>query len=124
MKVMKKVKILITSVLFCAMGYTGYIAYERMTMSEAEKFMLANVEALTRDESTSSLWFREDKDCVYTYTGSANKSISISIGSQVISGKFDQNGVFTYTVKDGKTHCTAGGHEQCSARYCPVAIRL
>lgn len=43
-------------VLFCAMGYVGYTAHERMTMSEAEKFMLANVEALTNleDENPSN----------------------------------------------------------------------
>jgi hypothetical protein len=29
MKVMKKVKILVASVLFCAMGYVGYTAYEK-----------------------------------------------------------------------------------------------
>ena len=48
---MKKIKILVASVLCCAMGYTGYTAYEKMTMSEAEKFMIANVEALTSTES-------------------------------------------------------------------------
>ena len=48
---MKKIKILVASVLCCAMGYTGYTAYEKMTMSEAEKFMIANVEALTSNES-------------------------------------------------------------------------
>ena len=47
---MKKVKILVASVLFCAMGYTGYTAHERMTISEAEKFMKANIEALTDGE--------------------------------------------------------------------------
>lgn len=47
---MKKVKILVASVLFCAMGYTGYTAYEKIAMSETEKFMQANIEALTLDE--------------------------------------------------------------------------
>ena len=47
---MKKIKILVASVLCCAMGYTGYTAYEKTTMSEAEKFMIANVEALTQTE--------------------------------------------------------------------------
>ena len=47
---MRKIKFLVASVLFCAMGYTGYTAYEKMTMSEAEKFMKANIEALTLDE--------------------------------------------------------------------------
>ena len=48
---MEKIKILVASVLFCAMGYSGYIAYEKLTMSEAEKFMIANVEALTSPET-------------------------------------------------------------------------
>lgn len=48
MKIMKKVKILVASVLFCVMGYTGYTIHEKMTLSEAEKLMNANVEALTR----------------------------------------------------------------------------
>lgn len=47
---MKKIKILVASVLFCAMSYTGYTAYERVTIPEAEKFMQANVEALTSGE--------------------------------------------------------------------------
>jgi len=49
---MRKIKFLVASVLFCAMGYTGYTAYEKMTMSEAEKFMKANIEALTLGEPT------------------------------------------------------------------------
>lgn len=49
-EIMKKVKILVASVLFCAMGYTGYTAHERMTISEAERFMKANIEALTDGE--------------------------------------------------------------------------
>ena len=49
---MKKIKILVASVLCCAMGYTGYTAYEKMTMSEAKKSMIANVEALTSEETT------------------------------------------------------------------------
>lgn len=47
---MKKIKIIMATVVFCAMGYVGYTAHEKMTMSEAEKFMQANVEALTSDE--------------------------------------------------------------------------
>lgn len=47
---MKKVKFLIASVLFCAMGYTGYTAHEKMITSEAEKFLKANIEALTLGE--------------------------------------------------------------------------
>ena len=47
---MRKVKFLVASLLFCAMSYAGYMGYERVTMSEAERFMQANVEALTRGE--------------------------------------------------------------------------
>ena len=52
---MKKIKILVASVLCCAMGYTGYTTYEKMTMSEAEKFMIANVEALTSGEAAGGI---------------------------------------------------------------------
>lgn len=48
---MKKVKILVASVLFCAMGYTGYTAYEKITMSKAERFLQINIEALTNGEA-------------------------------------------------------------------------
>lgn len=51
---MKKIKVLVASVLFCAMGYVGYTAHGKMTMSEAEKFMKANIEALTLDEPGGS----------------------------------------------------------------------
>ena len=53
---MRKIKFLVASVLFCAMGYVGYTTHEKMTMSEAEKFMQANVEALTQDEGGTSGW--------------------------------------------------------------------
>ena len=61
---MRKIKFLIGLVLFCAMGYVGYIAHEKMNMSDAEKFMLANVEALTHDESTSKKY-----KCYSIFTG-------------------------------------------------------
>ena len=47
---MRKIKFLVASLLFCAMSYAGYMGYERVTMSEAERFMQANVEALTSGE--------------------------------------------------------------------------
>lgn len=42
---------MIAFIFCCALGYVGFTAYEKVTMSEAKKFMLANVEALTGDES-------------------------------------------------------------------------
>ena len=87
-------------------------------------FALKNIEALASGEEDSRLWFRNDEDCVYTYSGSANKSISINIGGATINGRYDSNGKFTYTVSKGLTRCSAGGPEQCEARYCPVAILM
>lgn len=64
---MRKVKFLVASLLFCAMSYAGYMGYERMTMSEAERFMLANVEALTDGEIIISgqkcSWRKGDQWC-------------------------------------------------------------
>ena len=85
---------------------------------------LKNIEALAWGEDTSQLWFRQDEDCVYSYSGSANKSVSINVGGNIISGKFERQGKFTYRISDAQTHCTSGGHEQCSARYCPVAFLI
>ena len=85
---------------------------------------LKNIAALADGENASKLWFRQDQDCVYSYSGSANKSVSINIGGNIINGKFDSQGKFTYRVSDAQTHCTSGGHEQCSARYCPVAFLI
>lgn len=47
---MKKIKFIIASLLFCTMSYVGYTTYKQMSMSDAEKFMKANVEALTSGE--------------------------------------------------------------------------
>lgn len=61
---MKKVKFSVASVLFCAMVYTGYTVHEKMNVSEAEKFMQTNIEALTSGETggaTSWLCWSEQK---------------------------------------------------------------
>ncbi|MFR4038144.1 MAG: NVEALA domain-containing protein [Butyricimonas faecalis] len=50
-KTMNKVKLMIAFMFCCAIGYVGFTTYGKVTMSEAEKFMLANVEALTDGES-------------------------------------------------------------------------
>ena len=68
---MKRVKVLIASALFCAMGYAGFIAHEKMTMPEAEKLMTANIEALTDNESggeTTHCRCHDDGQC---YVGNA-----------------------------------------------------
>ena len=71
---MKKVKVLVASVLFCVMGYIGASAYEKMTTTEAEEFMKANVEALTNGEGGSGSAYYPERDSevrsclMYVYT--------------------------------------------------------
>ncbi len=81
--------------------------------------LLANIEALANPED-SKLWFRQDVDCEYTFKGEKGASFSITIGGVSISGKYDSKGEYKYKISKGATHCTSGGHEQCTARYCPV----
>ena len=59
---MRKIKFLVASVLFCAMGYVGYTAHE--------KFMQANVEALTLGEPGGGTRYEcYDRYKLYTSTG-------------------------------------------------------
>lgn len=48
---MKRVKVLIASVLFCAMSFGAYSTYEYTTMTNTERLMVRNVEALTEGET-------------------------------------------------------------------------
>lgn len=47
---MKKIKLFLCVALFGAMSYGAFTAYQSMTMSEEERFLLANIEALTNGE--------------------------------------------------------------------------
>ncbi len=46
---MKKIKLFAAVAIFCAAGFSGYTAYESATMTDQERFMLKNIEALTYD---------------------------------------------------------------------------
>jgi len=46
---MKRVRILLFVFTFAAMSFTGYTTYGKMTMTETEKLMLANIEAIAGD---------------------------------------------------------------------------
>ena len=52
---MKKIKLLFSVAIFACMSVVGYTAYDNMGMSDVEKLMLANVEALTGDEDVQML---------------------------------------------------------------------
>ena len=47
---MRKIKFLVTSVLFCAMVCVAYSSYNQMIESRVERFMKSNIEALTLNE--------------------------------------------------------------------------
>lgn len=111
---MKKLTLGIVIVVFIAL-----VGIRFSNFQSSENVLLANVEALANPED-SKLWFRQDGDCVYTFTGEKGASFTLTIGGISVSGKYDNKGKYVYEIKDGKTNCTSGGHEQCTARYCPV----
>lgn len=49
---MKKIKLFLCVALFGAMSYGAFTAYDHYTMNEEERFLLANIEALTNDEES------------------------------------------------------------------------
>lgn len=95
---MKRIKVLVVSVLFCAMGYTGYTAYEKMAMSEAEKFMQANVEALTLGEPGGGYEYPDG----YAYSSKCNVKL----------GTWSHCRVEIITCQ--------GGGNGCNSKKCPV----
>lgn len=99
MKVIKKVKVLVASVLFCAMGYTGYTAHEKMTMSEATKFMNANIEALTSNEPGGGGYEYPDG---YPYTVKCGVKIS------------------TFSKCQVQIITCQGGGNGCNSKKCPT----
>lgn len=77
-----KVKFIIAATLFLAMVYAGYSVYESTTLTEAEKFMKANVEALTLDEPGGG--GGGGNDCPYCYNGGPGAtSCSIDAGIEI-----------------------------------------
>ncbi len=54
---MKKIKMFAAAAMFCAAGFAGYTAYDKATMTDQEKFMLANIEALSQNESYYAVYY-------------------------------------------------------------------
>ncbi len=62
---MKKVKMTIAAVIFCAATIAGSTAYDQATMTEQERLFRANLEALTDGEGyTASCDFSYTNKCV------------------------------------------------------------
>ena len=108
---MRKIKFLVASLLFCAMSYAGYMGYERVTMSEAERFMQANVEALTSGESGSGFRYpdrsgRANYCTLYVYIKG-----SIKIEAVEERKDLEATGEYTKTVISGlKDRCPSKGN--------------
>lgn len=82
-----KVKFIIAATLFLAMVYAGYSVYESTTLTEAEKFMKANVEALTLDEPGGG--GGSDPGVIKCYNGGRGaRACSIAGGIEVVKGGF------------------------------------
>lgn len=124
---MKRVKVLIASVLFCAMGYVGYTAHQKMAMSEAEEFMKANIEALTLGEPGGSGWLWEEDWVNCEFGGSITIHVS-SAGfasgtyaySTALKTSLDSHNVsYSYIPPQPgrKSYCPAGW-SPCSAKDC------
>ena len=80
---MKRVKFIVASLLFCTMSYVGYTSYEKMPMSDAEKFMQVNVEALTRSEGGSE---GGKSLCYNSYTKADNNQILRCVSCDYVDG--------------------------------------
>ncbi len=74
---MKKIKMTIVAAMFCAAAFAGYTAYDRATMTDQERLMLANIEALTNIDEDSS----ETVNCLKNPDYCQGWGISICVGS-------------------------------------------
>ncbi len=49
---MRKIKMLVAAAFVCAVGFTSYTAYDEATMTDAERMMQANIDALSEEVLT------------------------------------------------------------------------
>ncbi|MFI3263201.1 MAG: NVEALA domain-containing protein [Rikenellaceae bacterium] len=49
---MKRIKFFTCALALCAMGMVGYNAYQNSTMTEEERLLMANIEALSSDSES------------------------------------------------------------------------
>jgi len=107
-----KTRLIIVTTLFFAMVYAGYSVYESAILTKAEKFMKANVEALTSDESGEGGYRYPDRRgkalycTLYVYTKG-----SIVIKSEDIRNDLEVSGEYTRTTISGlKDRCPGNGN--------------
>ena len=80
--------------------------------------LLANVEALARDEGNSDLYIRSSNGCYYEFSVPKNSEITVSVGGVTLTLKTDRTGKAYYYSASGEVHCAAGGNELCTPQNC------
>ncbi len=116
-KNMKKMKMTIATAIFCSTALAGYTAYEQATMTDVERMIQANIEALTEDDESnndgSGKFFYEHlsgspKSCtLYKYMDAeGNYHVSSSSGSAGVSYEKIQVSGIEETCPDEGEGCT------------------
>jgi len=116
---------LFSIIAIAAVALAAFTGYKTLNPKKTAEISLLeeNIEALTNGEVGETLWVRKDGDCEYKATGKAGSTVRLNIGhAGIITLTFDSKGKIEYLAKGAKTDCTAGGKQQCQARYCPVAF--
>ncbi|WP_455508624.1 hypothetical protein [Butyricimonas paravirosa] len=106
-----KVKFIIAAMLFLAIAYAGYSVYESATLTGAEKFMRANVEALTLNEPGGDQRYPDRRGkalfcSLYVYTKG-----SIVVKSEDVRKDLEVSGEYSRTTVSGlKDRCPNNGN--------------
>ncbi len=66
---MKKIKMTIAVVALSAAVFAGYTAYEQATMTDQERLILANIEALTSGEEATKECDGDGNGCTFILNG-------------------------------------------------------
>lgn len=75
----------IVTAMFCAAAFAGYAAYERATMTDAERMMLANIEALTSSSESNNC---PGGSCTTTYADGTECKACCSAGQSAMCDNF------------------------------------
>jgi hypothetical protein len=116
---------LLSIIAIVAVALAAFTGYKTLSPKKTTGISLLdeNIEALTNGEVGETLWVRKDGNCVYEATGKAGSTVKLNLGgTSIITLKLNSDGYVKYVATDAQTDCTAGGKQQCQARYCPVAF--
>lgn len=116
----KKIFAAICSLSLVCVAFIGYKCIKSNSTSYEEKIRIANLEALSENESSATSYIRRDYNCEYIFYGKANSQIDIYLaGVKIGSVTAGADGKAIYVYGSGKTDCSGGGNQMCEQRYCP-----